>query len=522
MKKLFAFISRLGIYPNDDDDTVLRKQFLVYQGLSMSMGGILWGTLLFAFNYPEPSIIPFGYTLITFVNFFFFSRYKNFPIARNVQAIISLVLPFLLQWFLGGFSVSGGVMLWSILALISSASYQNTKASLILFISFLGLTLFSLIYDSYFVENFNMGVKDYISLVFLVVNILCVSAIIFALMLYFSKMNFTNMEKLRVSYSKLIHSEKLAVLGQISAGVAHEINTPLGAIKSSAEESSHGFKEFIETLPVLMISLSPEEKDLFLGFLAGVKPQMEFLTTREEREKKKNIASKLEALGVENARFIGERLVKVGIYEITEEIAHLARHDKFEELTSVLYNLFNQQRNNATIQMAVEKASRIVSALKSYLHSTQSETAEPINVVANIDVVLTIYNNRLKQGITVVKNYAEVPDIIGFPDQLTQVWTNLIINAVQAMENKGTLTIGIRPVGNYVEVSIKDTGVGIPPEIQSKIFTPFFTTKLSGEGTGLGLDIIKRILDDHSAKVSFNSEVGRGTTFVVQLPIKIK
>ena len=519
MKKFLADFSRIGVVPGEDDNTVLRKQFLVYQGAAMSMGGLLWGTLLLIFEYPAPSVIPYGYAVITAFNFWMFNKTKNFVICRNVQTSISLLLPFMLQWMLGGFAVSGGVMLWSILALTSSVSYQNTRSSLFWLGAFVFFTLFSLILDNYFIENFNMGVSENVSLVFLVVNILCVAGIVFGLTLYFATMNITNMEKLRQTYTKLVNSEKLAALGQVSAGVAHEVNTPLGAIKSSAEESQQAFNDIMAAFMWVASNLDEETKDLYTAFVATSVPSTQALSTREERDRKKYLRDKLEALNVENARFLADRLVQVGIYEVTPAMEKLAVIPEFERLVMLTYNILNQQKSNMTIQLAVDKASRVVKALKSYLHTTGSEEPEPTDVKENIETVLTIYHNRLKQGIKVIKNYEEVPDVMVFPDQLNQVWTNLIVNAVQAMDNKGTLTIGIKNDGDFVSVSIKDSGKGMPKEIQSKIFDPFFTTKVSGEGSGLGLDIIKRILDDHSAKISFKSEEGAGTTFIVKLPI---
>lgn len=522
MKELIARISRIGIYPNDDDNTILKKQFLVYQGLAMSCGGILWGIMLLVFNYSIQSTIPFGYAIITTFNFYFFSRTKNFVICRNIQTTISLLLPFMLQWFLGGFIVSGGVMLWAILALTSSVSYQKAKTSVLWLIAFVVLVLFSLLFDSYFLKFFNMNVPENISLVFLVVNILCVSIIVFLLVLYFTTMNTNNMEKLKQTYIKLVHSEKLAALGQVSAGVAHEVNTPLGAIKSSAEESSYAFADVLKSLLWMTSALNPADKDMFIEFIATCTPSTESLSTKEERVLRKNLTEKLEEFGIENARFISDRLVQVGIFEISPIMERLSTNEHFEKIMMLSYNILNQQRSNKTIQLAVEKASRLVKALKTYLHTSGSDKPEAVDLRDNIETVLTIYNNRLKQGVEVIKNYEEVPQVFAFPDQLNQVWTNLIVNAVQAMDNKGVLTISIKKETDYITISIQDTGKGIPKEIQQKIFDPFFTTKISGEGSGLGLDIIKRILDDHSAKISFESIVGVGTTFYVKLPIHIQ
>ncbi len=522
MKDLLGRISRIGSLPGDDENTTLKKQFMIYQGVAMSCGGLVWGSLLLFFDFPFQAAIPFGYVIITVINFFILNSVKNFAFSRNIQTLISLLLPFLLQWLLGGFSVSGGVMLWSVLALTTSVTYQNTKTSLFWLGAFFLLVLFSLLFDSYISENFITDIPAKASLIFLVVNVLFISTIVFALFLYFTIMNTNNMDKLKQSYIKLVQSEKMAALGQLSAGIAHEVNTPLGAIKSSAEESSKAFGEILMDFMWLTKSLSDKDKDMFVEFVATSNPGTQTLSTIEEREIKKRMRERFEELGIANSRFISDRLVQVGIYEVTPAMEKIAQLEHFEKLMMITYNVLNQQRSNQTIQLAVDKASRIVKALKTYLHTSNKDQAESINLRNNIETVLTIYHNRLKQGIQVIKNYDEVPEIFGHPEQLNQVWTNLIVNAVQAMNNKGILTIGLKNEDDHVVVSIKDTGKGIPKEIQDKIFEPFFTTKVSGEGSGLGLDIIKRIVEEHAAAISFESMEGEGTTFYVKLPINRK
>jgi two-component system, NtrC family, sensor kinase len=112
-----------------------------------------------------------------------------------------------------------------------------------------------------------------------------------------------------------------------------------------------------------------------------------------------------------------------------------------------------------------------------------------------------------------------VPPVTCLPDELNQVWTNLVHNALQAMDHKGTLTLGLRREGDEVAVSVGDSGCGIPEEIRARIFEPFFTTKPAGEGTGLGLDIVRKIVEKHRGRIEVESEVGRGSTFTVRLPI---
>lgn len=325
--------------------------------------------------------------------------------------------------------------------------------------------------------------------------------------------------KFRKTQLKLFITEKLAVLGQVSAGVAHEVNTPLSAIKSSSEESSNSFPEIIDDFLWITNNLNKSEIVLLFDFIKLSKHTSKTLTTKEEREIKKNLSLVFSELGIQNSRYISEKFIQVGIYNVNEQFVELSKLPNFEKLILFACNLLNQQKSHQTIQLAVNKASRIVIALKTYLHTSDSENMELINIKDNLETVLTIYQNRLKQGVKVIKNYDDVPDIYGYPDQLNQVWTNLIVNAVQAMDNKGILTLTLKMENNFIILSIKDTGKGIPKKIQSKIFDPFFTTKASGEGSGIGLDITRRILKEHSATISFDSIENEGTTFYVKIPI---
>jgi signal transduction histidine kinase len=140
------------------------------------------------------------------------------------------------------------------------------------------------------------------------------------------------------------------------------------------------------------------------------------------------------------------------------------------------------------------------------------------SVIDGIETVLTIYHNQIKSGIEVSKSYSTVPLILCHPDELTQVWSNLISNAIQAMNYQGRLEIAVFEQENHLVVEIVDFGCGIPAEIQQKIFEPFFTTKPIGEGSGLGLNIVHKIVDRHHGKVEVISQPGH-TKFRVKLPI---
>jgi signal transduction histidine kinase len=182
------------------------------------------------------------------------------------------------------------------------------------------------------------------------------------------------------------------------------------------------------------------------------------------------------------------------------------------------YKLGQMKVNISNIDLASEKTSKIVYALKSYSHfQIVRDKAVEVNLAENIENVLALYHNQLKQGIEVIRNFEDVPPIYAYPDELVQVWTNTIQHAIQAMSGRGVLTIDIKDRDNFIAVQFTDSGVGIPPEIMDRIFEPFFTTKQQGEGSGLGLDITRKIMDRHHGKIEVSSEPGR-TTFTFLLP----
>jgi signal transduction histidine kinase len=161
-----------------------------------------------------------------------------------------------------------------------------------------------------------------------------------------------------------------------------------------------------------------------------------------------------------------------------------------------------------------------VFALKTYARYDTTGNKVKAQIAEGIETVLTLYYNQLKRGIKVLKKYDDsLPSILCYPDELNQVWTNLIHNALQAMDYQGTLTIEVKKQDDTLLVSVIDSGKGIPPEIMPKIFQPFFTTKPAGEGSGLGLDIVKKIIEKHQGKIEVESVPGQ-TTFTVFLPMQ--
>ena len=324
---------------------------------------------------------------------------------------------------------------------------------------------------------------------------------------------------LQATQQELIQSEKMAALGQLIAGIAHEINTPLGAIRSSVGNMSKFLSQTLEQLPALFQSLSPEESQIFLNLLQKSLQKELTLSAKEERQLKRALIRELEAEKIQDADTMADTLVDMGIYSGSEEFLPLFKKSECPDLVEIAYKLSGLQRGTKTIEAAMDRASKVVFALKTYARYDQLGKMTKVNLTEGIETILTLYQNQLKQGVEVYKNYELIPSVLCYPDELNQVWTNLIHNALQAMDYRGTLRIDLSQKDQLAEISITDSGHGISKEIQSKIFEPFFTTKPAGEGSGMGLDIVKKIIEKHSGKIAVESQPGR-TTFTIFLPVE--
>ncbi|MEM7031515.1 MAG: ATP-binding protein, partial [Chloroflexota bacterium] len=328
----------------------------------------------------------------------------------------------------------------------------------------------------------------------------------------------TSLDELKTAQNELIESEKMAALGQLVAGVAHEINTPLGTIRAAIGNIANAYESTTRQLPELMQQLTEPEQRLFFALVEQATQNQNLLSTKEERKHRRALRKQLEQAQIDNAGVFADMLTDIGVYENIESFLPLFKRPNAALLVEVAYKLARQQRNGDNIQVAVERASKIVFALKTYAHQSQSDTKIKANIAETIETVLTLYHNQLKQGIEVVKQINPVPDVLCFPDELSQVWTNLIHNAIQAMDNKGMLEVTLAQHDQDIMVKITDNGPGIPDDIKNRIFHPFFTTKAAGEGSGLGLSIVKKIIDKHNGEMTVESEPGR-TTFAVMLPL---
>jgi len=326
------------------------------------------------------------------------------------------------------------------------------------------------------------------------------------------------LNNLQSTQEELIQSEKMAALGQLVAGVAHEINTPLGAICSSVGYMSDFLNQNLNQLPSFFQSLSPQRQQQFIEMLERSQQNTTTVSGRERRQLRKAIISQLQAQGMTEADSVANLLLDLGICDRLEPFLSIFQDAECENFLKTVRQFVRLQESTRDIKIASERAAKIVFALKTYARFNQTGETIEANIIDGIEVVLTLYQNQLKQGVQVIRNYQELPQIRCYFDELNQVWTNLIHNGLQAMNNRGILTIDAREQNGCILVSVTDSGEGIPEEVKPKIFQPFFTTKPPGEGSGLGLDIVRRIVEKHRGIIEFESIPGQ-TTFTVSLPI---
>ena len=267
------------------------------------------------------------------------------------------------------------------------------------------------------------------------------------------------LDDLKKTQAQLIDSEKMASLGQLTAGVAHEINNPINFVSGNVKPLQRDIEDILEVLHTYDKIIEAEK--LENNFKA--------------------------------------------IQELKEKI-------DFEFVLSEINNLLDGIGEGAA------RTAEIVKGLRNFSRMDEHEL-KPANINQGLDSTLLILHNKLKQRIEIIKDYGDLPDIMCYPGQLNQVFLNILNNAQEAIEGEGSIYIKTCQEGNVVKISIKDTGKGIPEHVRKKIFDPFYTTKEIGKGTGLGLSISYGIIEKHNGKIDVVSIPEKGSEFIITLPI---
>jgi two-component system NtrC family sensor kinase len=272
-------------------------------------------------------------------------------------------------------------------------------------------------------------------------------------------------KKLKNQKSQLIHQEKLASIGQLAAGVAHEINNPIGFVRSNLTT----LERYLQQVQVVVTVYQQALCDIFDNENPAFSAQLNAITEIEE---------------------------KVDIDHLLQDMP----------------NIISESLEGT------DRVTEIVKGLKSFAR-TDSDTMEPLDVNACLDNTLKLVHNEIKYKAEVIMQAEQIPTTFGYPGNFSQVIMNLLVNASQAIREFGTITIKTYADEQYIMIDVSDTGAGMDTDTINRIFDPFYTTKPAGQGTGLGLAISLGIIKRHRGHIQVDSEINVGTTFKIQLPI---
>jgi signal transduction histidine kinase len=332
-------------------------------------------------------------------------------------------------------------------------------------------------------------------------------------------------KRLRQNEGLLRQNEKMAALGTLAAGLAHELNNPASAVRRSADQLRSALLEWSKSASALeRLALDEHQMQILNDTRLAIQTRHALTYNFDpltQSDDEAEVQTWLDGHHIENAWEYSSALVSFGwkistLNELTNAFNPQASSIVIKWLAagSTVYFLLDE------VNVGTQRISEIVKSVKAYSYLDQAPVQD-VDVDEGLESTLVILRHKMKDGIRITRDYsADLPHIEAYGSELNQVWTNIMDNAIDAMQGQGELILHTYAKEDKVIVEIQDNGPGIPIEIQQRIFEPFFTTKPPGQGTGLGLHIAYTIVNNHYGQIRVKSEPGK-TCFQVTLPIQL-
>ncbi len=496
-RSLWDQFTVLGAARGESSTTRIARRMLVLGGLLMSAGGVIWGVMAISFGRALAASIPFGYVALTALNLTAFARTRNFRAARFVQVFISVLLPFVFQWVLGGFLSSGTVMVWSMVSLIGAMTFSQLREALVWLALYGALTVISGLLDPMLAASVPFAASSTTRIGLLVLNLLMVSGIVFGLILFLtadraravasletavqrnevlnaslasevdargaqlselqalqgtlqtrSEELSASLARLHTAQAELVQREKLAALGQLVAGVAHEVNTPLGVVYTAVTMSL----ERVEELEASLVT--------------GTLPKRQVL-----------------------------------------------------EIARALLDALRIASTNA------KRAASLISDFKRIAVDQTSEAEQAFELRSYLDAVVQSLSPMLARAGVACAVSGQPVRLVSRPGVIAQIVTNLVQNAMLHAfpdgESDRRVEVRCRAEPEHAVIEVEDHGVGMTEEVRRHVFEPFFTTKRGAGGSGLGMHIVhEQAYNALDGALELDTAPGQGTRVALRIPLR--
>jgi signal transduction histidine kinase len=517
--------------PKDFHEIRLEKFAAFLVAGSCTLAGCIWMVMYYViFGWGVVSLLPACFVIIVGTGMIISHISKNHQYTIYAQIFCIIYIPSLIQWNIGGVFDSGFVLAWAFVGPICALMFFSVRQSIPWFLLYLVNLIITVLFNEYFAAH-GLSVTENIKMFFFIMNLGFASTVVFIFASYYVNAAVKEQKKannlLEANLQQEIilrENEKLATLGKLSAGIAHELNNPAASAQRGAEQLFDAVIKLEQSeFKLGQSSLSVRQLDNLREHNKVIKQRAEQnleLNPLNRSDLENELETWLERQGIENSWELAPMLVDIGYAKAElSEMSKEFNHEKFKTVTDLLYNKYTSYTLIKEIGQSSGKITEIIKALKSYAYLDQAPV-QSIDIHEGLNDTLVMMRGNLMDGVQVNQDYAQdLPRVQAYGSELNQVWTNIIDNALCAMDGQGAILIKTYQQDSWITVEIEDTGPGIPKDIQSRIFDPFFTTKPPGEGTGLGLNVSHHIIvQKHNGQISVDSKPGE-TRFTVKLPL---